>query len=128
MKRSITTSISSIVMCVSIGAGNAFGIPCATTYELYRDELLADGFTPVPCKKLNEEKMIWNELCEENRKKGIFYSTWIDDEKTNQYRFPVTLTFQRGLCVIASVFLKDIDEMEVKDIFNSTNPNPALKL
>ena len=72
--------------------------------------------------------MIWNELCEENRKKGIFYSTWIDDEKTNQYRFPVTLTFQRGLCVIASVFLKDIDEMEVKDIFNSTNQNTALKL
>ena len=39
---------------VGISGGNAFAIPCASTYEEYRKDLISNEYTPITCQVKKE--------------------------------------------------------------------------
>ena len=52
-------SIISSLFLIGIGAGNAFAIPCALTYEEYRKDLIANEYTPIKCQ-VKKEYLVWD--------------------------------------------------------------------
>ena len=99
---------------VGISGGNAFAIPCASTYEEYRKDLISNHYQPVECTVKNEY-LIWDELCENHKGKDQMpYAEWNDKEGNFSFKFPVKATMKRGLCVPANFYYKELEAKEAR--------------
>ena len=111
-------------------SGSAYALPCATTYEIYREQLFDYGLTPVSCSELDKKKVVWDELCKEGNEKGkkfkVYWTYWNEDQLGKQFKLPVLLTMEKGLCVFSSSWVKDLNE-EVKDAFHQEINQTAKK-
>ena len=110
--------------------GSAYALPCATTYEKYREQLVDYGLTPVSCSELDKKKVVWDELCKEGTEKGkkfkVYWTYWNEEKIGKQFKLPVLFTMEKGLCVFSSSWVKDLNE-EVKDAFHQEINQTAKK-
>ena len=119
--------IISSLFLIGITADNAFAIPCASTYEHYRKDLIANEYIPIKCQVKNEY-LIWDELCEnKGGKDQMPYAEWHDKEKNYSFKFPVKATMKRGLCVPANFYYKELEAKQIKQLFHSPNQSTALR-
>ena len=106
-------------IAILIFGNSAFAIPCASTYEDYRKDLIANEYTPIKCQVKNEY-LIWDELCENKKGKDQMpYAEWNDKEGNYSFKFPVKATMKRGLCVPANFYYKDLKEEKVSKVLTS---------
>ena len=102
-----------------LSTSNAFALPCATTYEVYREKLISDGYQPIGCKKLKRKSLVWDELCvmddDKGELKGLYASTWIDADNKNEYDIPVLFSHKKGLCVF-SAFIKNVRKRKLLNL------------
>ena len=126
-----TLRINTALLSALVLAGNAYALPCATTYENYREELVDYGLTPVDCETLNMEKLVWSELCKDGSDKGkrfkVYWTIWNEEKIGKQFKLPVLFTMEKGLCVFSSSMVKDLKKEEVKDAFHKEINQTAKK-
>ena len=114
MRATLTTLIG-----IFISGNSAFAIPCASTYEDYRKDLIANEYTPIKCQVKNEY-LIWDELCENQKGKDQMpYAEWNDKEGNFSFKFPVKATMKRGLCVPANFYYKELTEEKGSKVLTS---------
>ena len=102
------------LLLLTTSTGNGFAIPCASTYEEYRKDLISNEYTPITCK-VKKEYLVWDELCENSKGKDAMpYAEWKDKEQNYSFKSPVKATMKRGLFVPANFYYKELKAEEAR--------------
>ena len=107
-----------ITLFLLFSSSPAVAIPCADTYENYREDLINYQYIPITCKG---EYIAWKELCDEGKKDELPYAVWEDKKGNGRFQFLIFRSMKRGLCLVPNYYYKNLKEKKVSKSLISRN-------